>query len=92
MIDFSRKDDLVKIYEHYGEEHQLMKLEEEVFELVYEMTHYRNARFNFSEEMCDVIIMCLQFYFNNKILQKMVNQSMNYKINRTLNNLTKDSV
>lgn len=81
------KEDLLKIFEHFGAKTQRKKLCEEFMELQDELFYiydFGDDRENLLSEVADMLVLILQFayeygYENNDIINQ-----MKYKINRTL--------
>ena len=84
MIQFKRDRDLVKIFEHFGDQNQQLKLHEELGELIDEIDPSTSLSSKFAEEMADVLIMCMQFYYSSDLFKYTVDKYINYKIDRTL--------
>ncbi len=85
-------NDLIRITEHYGKEHQKKKAIEELMELARELVldlEGRGDDEHLTEEMADVLIMVNQLrliYGNEGDLW----EKMGYKIARTLTRMEKD--
>ena len=75
------KNNLLEIFNHYGEDNQRKKLKEELEELLFELDHpAMSNREYFVDELADVLVMCLQFAFT----YPEVKQRMLFKIDRQL--------
>jgi len=80
-----KNDKLRYIFKHYGENNQLIKLQEELIELEEEIevllsnsSDFGND--NFLSEVADVMVMCEQF----RLKYNKVNSTMDFKINRQI--------
>lgn len=101
------KEKLLKIIEHYGVNNQQRKLMEEIFELQEAIFEYENSGWDFSDESCedierdyryhmaeeiaDVQVMLNQFKEHYEITDEQIEGIMNYKINRQLERIKKES-
>ena len=96
------KEKLLKIIEHYGEEKQLKYIHTEYFELDEAILNYwndetyyeeveRNDKEHIAEEIADVMVMLKQFQYNYEITDEQIEGIMNYKINRQLERIKKES-
>lgn len=96
------KEKLLKIIEHYGEEKQLKYIHTEYFELDEAILNYwndetyyeeveRNDKEHIAEEIADVMVMLKQFQYNHEITDEQIEGIMNYKINRQLERIKKES-
>lgn len=77
-----------KIIDHYGVEHQLDVLVEEIGELLQAIGKLKryNARDNFIEELSDVSIMMLQMFESLDLVEReKFIKTMNFKVDRQLN-------
>lgn len=81
------KEDLLKIIEHYGVNHQQRKLNEEVFELIEALRDY-NFRYvlkeHVEEEFADVMVLLSQFKYYYELDDKRIKKIMEEKIARQL--------
>lgn len=73
---------LVKIFEHFGEEAQLGKLQEEVTEFI-EAVRSRNIE-HMEEEYADVLVCLTQFFFSKGLSESNVMSITTQKTVRTL--------
>ena len=80
------EDDLLKIMDHYGLEHQRLKLAEEYQELQDELFMYiaSGDENNLLNEIADVFVLCLQFLFEYGYSLDDLVAEMDYKIQRQL--------
>lgn len=101
------KEKLLKIIEHYGVMPQLKYFQSEIFELNEAIIQYENSGWDFSDESCedierdyryhiaeeiaDVEVMLNQFKEYYKITDEQIEGIMNYKINRQLERIKKES-
>lgn len=95
-ICISSKEKQRKIYNHYGLDHQLDKLEEECLELALGIKHRnkpRNAdRKNLIEEMADVLNLIEQISDNNSNIGRDLRTWKNHKVNRELERIKNRSI
>ncbi len=100
------KEKLLKIIEFYGVNNQQRKLMEEIFELqesitIHELkssveyeiplTELVDTRYHIIEEIADVMVMLNQFKEHYEITYEQIEGIMNYKINRQLERIKKES-
>lgn len=98
------KEDLLKIINHYGVNHQQRKLNEEVFELQEAIINAENNRLigisrkpselaieHIAEEIGDVLVMVYQFVEYYNVDQVELCKTMDYKINRQLERIKGES-
>ena len=100
------KEDLLKIINHYGVNHQQRKLQEEVFELQeaitthelkksveYEipLTEIIGTKEHIAEEIADCLVMLEQFIEHYEISRFDIAKIMEQKINRQLERIRKES-
>lgn len=93
MIDKNfRKDDLIEIIGHYGEDKQKLMVVEECSELIKEISknfRYNNNRGEILYEIADVAVMLNQLMIIYGFTEKELIEIMNYKIDRTLSGMSK---
>jgi hypothetical protein len=91
--------DLEKIIDHYGEEHQLNKVVEELGELITAISKWRNGKLGITElvgEVVDVKIMIEQLYLITQPQYPNINLNLKsqrlreYKLQRTLTQIEND--
>lgn len=85
------EEDILKIINHYGVNHQLKKIHEEYFELDEAIFDYitrdenmYHDREHIAEEIADVEMMLKQFQYYYKIKDEEIEDVMKYKVERTL--------
>jgi len=88
-INISRLENIQKIADHYGSDHQHLKTIEELRELVHEIELYLHAKDKYDitrmlDEIADVYIMTIQIMYLNKLGQYELIQHMDSKIQRKL--------
>jgi hypothetical protein len=81
------------IFDNYGEQNQLIKLQEELIELEEEIEALlsNSSEFgndNFLNEVADVLVMCNQF----RLKYNKVNSVMDFKINRQIKRIKEEKV
>jgi len=76
-----RTNDICKILNHYGRQHQLNKAMEELAELQVELAHDSD---NVKEELADVLVMAEQIRLMYGINQTELDLMIDYKVDRTL--------
>ena len=89
-----QKKQCKKIFNNYGEEHQLNKLTEELGELIQAIAKYRSEpteenRKHFAEEMADVLIMLQQLM--PVAGEELVNDYVQQKLNRQLRRIKNET-
>lgn len=88
----TQRDKCEKIFKHYGEKAQLVQLQEELGELQSAISRYLNGKNNnMYEEMADVLIMINQFKTSENIVDKIIEDFINEKLNRQLSRIFGDS-
>ena len=85
-MEYSMKDDLLKIINHYGLKNQREKLMEEYQELQDELYVYvkHGDECDLLTEIADVFVICLQFLFEYGYDEKELLEEMQYKIDRQI--------
>lgn len=88
-MNYSMKDDLLKIINHYGLEHQRGKLMEEYQELQDELYVYikHGDECDLLTEIADVMVLCLQFLFEYGYDEKELLEEMQYKVDRQISRM-----
>lgn len=82
------KEDILKIINHYGVNHQLRKFQEEVFELneaiikAEENLALEKYIEHIAEEIADVLHMLIQFILYYEIPEEDIRKVLEYKVNR----------
>lgn len=93
------KNEILKIIEFYGVNHQQRKLMEEIFELQEAITLKESEQFEFYdkyhrksiiEEMADCMVLLSQFKEYYKITDKELQEVAKYKIIRQLERISKE--
>lgn len=85
-MEYSMKDDLLKIINHYGLKNQREKLMEEYQELQDELYVYvkHGDECDLLTEIADVFVICLQFLFEYGYDEEELLEEMQYKIDRQI--------
>lgn len=83
------KEQLISIINHYGKENQIRKAIEELDELK-EALNENHTKDHIIEEMADVLVMLTQLALIYDIDPAVVNDMMEYKIDRTIERMGKD--
>lgn len=85
-MEYSMKDDLLKIINHYGLKNQREKLMEEYQELQDELYVYvkHGDKCDLLTEIADVFVICLQFLFEYGYDEEELLEEMQYKIDRQI--------
>lgn len=89
------KEDILKIINHYGVNHQLRKFNEETYELQEAIINAENNRLigiirkpcelaieHIAEEIADVLHMLIQFILYYEIPEEDIRKALEYKVNR----------
>lgn len=90
------KEDLLKIINHYGINHQLKYIHSEYFELdeaiikYYDVEELGFTTGNIIGEISDIMVMLKQFQYYYKIEDKQIEDIMKYKIKRQLERIDKE--
>ena len=96
------KEDILKIIEHYGEQHQLRKIHEEYFELDEAIINMWNEndlyleqvekahKKHIAEELADVMMMLKQFQYLYGISDEHIERNIKYKVERTLKRMEEE--
>ena len=83
------KEQLISIINHYGKENQIRKAVEELDELK-EALNENHTKDHIIEEMADVLVMLTQLALIYDIDPEVVDDMMEYKIDRTIERMGKD--
>lgn len=83
------KEQLEAIIEHYGKDNQIRKAIEELDELK-EALNENHTKDHIIEEMADVLVMLTQLALIYDIDPEVVDDMMEYKIDRTIERMGKD--
>lgn len=83
------KEQLEAIIEHYGKDNQIRKVIEELDELK-EALNENHTKDHIIEEMADVLVMLTQLALIYDIDPEVVDDMMEYKIDRTIERMGKD--
>lgn len=80
-----------QIYNNYGLDTQLDKLEEECLELILAIKHKNRVLGigNIIEEMADVLNLIEQIKDNNEYIEKGIKRNIEYKVNRELERINR---
>ena len=84
------KEKLLKIIEHYGVMPQLKYFQSEIFELNEAIIKNEDI-YDIAQEIADVQVMLNQFKEYYEITDEQIEGIMNYKINRQLERIKKES-
>lgn len=91
------KEDLLKIIDHYGLDHQLKYIHSEYFELdeaiieeQCDESGYHYFEENIAEEIADVMVMLKQFQYYFGITDEQIEEVMRFKIDRQLSRIEKE--
>lgn len=96
------KEDILKIINHYGLNHQLKYFQSEVFELNEAIIDYRYVEVyknspaekyhkeHIREELADVIMMLKQFQYYYEISDEEIEDVMKYKVQRQLERINNE--
>lgn len=79
---------LRKIIDHYGQEHQIAKANEELHELIQAIIE--DDKDHITEEMADVVVMLWQLVIIYEIDVLEIPKIMDYKINRTIKRIEQE--
>lgn len=92
------KEDLLKIINHYGINHQLKYIHTEYYELDEAILNYTTRVENMdldkehiTEEIADVMVMLKQFQYYYGIEDKQIEDIMKYKIDRQLRRIDEEN-
>ena len=83
------KEQLISIINHYGKDNQIRKAIEELDELK-EALNENHTKDHIIEEMADVLVMLTQLALIYDIDPEVVDDMMEYKIDRTIERMGKD--
>lgn len=78
----SNREELLKIYNHFGQEKQLEKLREEVEELIEAIKEGDEE--HIKEEMADVLVIVNQIRYKKEMNEEELVEIFEQKVNRTL--------
>ena len=90
------KEDLLKIINHYGINHQLKYIHSEYFELdeaiikYYDVEELGFTTGNIIGEIADIMVMLKQFQYYYGIEDEKIEDTMKYKIKRQLERIDKE--
>lgn len=88
------KEDLLKIFNHYGEKNQRRKLNEEHLELqdeLYYIYKFRDESENLLSEIVDVIVLVLQFAYEYGLSDEEIGEMIKFKIKRQLKRMEEEN-